>query len=262
MSQRREKVLRQTEERFQGIGRELEELWNAVECLRDNQRDMVYQSRRRRRERESRERRRKVAGQRAALVGLVMVLVLVAMLAWRPAEMEAVAAEVTPTHSEEWEDPLEDEKITTALVGQGYFLEEVPLAFELQDVLRTQCEIWGCPYPLALAVIQVESGFQVDAVGAVGEVGLMQLNPGPRGRYHKALQEATGKDPETAEGNLAGGCYLLGGYLAEHGSEDKALMAYNMGEAGAARKWAEGVESTAYVEKVMDAMERWKKCEG
>lgn len=77
------------------------------------------------------------------------------------------------------EDPMEAEKIEAALLAQGYYSDEVPMTYDLQDIMRTACEQYGCPYALALAVAEVESGFDLDAVGAAGEVGIMQLNPGP-----------------------------------------------------------------------------------
>ena len=92
-----------------------------------------------------------------------------------PAELLFTAAE-----EEYMEDPQETEKLEEALLAQGYFSLAVPMPYEWQDYMRTYCEEYGCPYPLALAVAQTESNFDMDAVGASGEVGIMQLNPGPR----------------------------------------------------------------------------------
>ena len=111
---------------------------------------------------------------------------------------------------------------------------------------------------LALAVAQTESNFDMDAVGSSGEVGIMQLNPGPGGSYHAEIQEATGLDPTTASGNIAGGCYKLGTYLAKYENVEKAAMAYNMGEAGAKAAWKNGITSTDYSRAVKEAMETWE----
>jgi hypothetical protein len=156
------------------------------------------------------------------------------------------------------EDPLEAEKIEEALLAQGYFSVAVPMCYEYQDYMRTYCAAYGCPYPLALAVAGVESNFNMDAIGAAGEIGIMQLNPGPDGAYLQELQEATGIDPTTPSGNIAAGCYKLGKWLEEYGDTTKALMAYNMGRSGAERAWAAGVTSTDYTEKVLEAMEGWE----
>ena len=173
--------------------------------------------------------------------------------------MVAKAYSEEPAAEEEYmEGPQETEKIEEALLAQGYFSLAVPMPYEWQDYMRTYCEEYGCPYPLALAVAQTESNFDMDAVGASGEVGIMQLNPGPGGSYHAEIQAATGLDPTTTSGNIAGGCYKLGLYLAKYGSVEKAAMAYNMGEGGAKNAWAGGITSTNYSKAVKEAMETWE----
>lgn len=171
-----------------------------------------------------------------------------------PAELLFTAA----AEEEYMEDPQEAEKIEEALLAQGYFSLAVPMPYEWQDYMRTYCEEYGCPYPLALAVAQTESNFDMAAVGASGEVGIMQLNPGPGGSYHAEIQAATGLDPTTASGNIAGGCYKLGLYLAKYGNVEKAAMAYNMGEGGARSAWDSGITSTDYSKAVKEAMETWE----
>ena len=173
--------------------------------------------------------------------------------------MVAKAYSEEPAAEEEYmEGPQETEKIEEALLAQGYFSLAVPMPYEWQDYMRTYCEEYGCPYPLALAVAQTESNFDMDAVGASGEVGIMQLNPGPGGSYHAEIQAATGLDPTTTSGNIAGGCYKLGLYLAKYGSVEKAAMAYNMGEGGARSAWDSGITSTDYSKAVKEAMETWE----
>lgn len=162
------------------------------------------------------------------------------------------------TATVEGEDPMEAEKIEEALLTQGYFSLAVPMPFEYQDYMRTYCADYGCPYPLALAVAEVESHFDMDAVGAAGEVGIMQLNPGPNSSYYAEIQAATGLDPTTPSGNIAGGCYKLGQYMAEFQDAGKAAMAYNMGRTGAMEAWAAGITSTNYSDAVLAAMEDWE----
>ncbi len=116
------------------------------------------------------------------------------------------------------EDPAEKQRIGEALEAQGYFSVAVPLSWEYQDYMRTYCHLYGCPYPLALAVADWETRgqFNMDAIGPAGEVGIMQLSPGPDGSYHAELEAATGLDPTTPEGNIAGGCYKLGTFMAKY----------------------------------------------
>ena len=158
------------------------------------------------------------------------------------------------------EDPADAQRIGEALEAQGYFSAAVPLSWEHQDYMRTYCHLYGCPYPLALAVADWETRgqFNMDAVGPAGEVGIFQLNPGPDGAYHAELEAATGLDPTTPEGNIAGGCYLLGKYMARYEDETMTAMAYNLGQAGARRAWAAGITSTEYTDAVLAALEMWE----
>lgn len=200
-----------------------------------------------------RERKARWRNKVLAFIALALfVAVCVVMVA------KAYSEEPAAEEEEYMEDPQEAEKIEEALLAQGYFSLAVPMPYEWQDYMRTYCEEYGCPYPLALAVAQTESNFDMDAVGASGEVGIMQLNPGPGGSYHAEIQAATGLDPTTASGNIAGGCYKLGLYLAKYGNVEKAAMAYNMGEGGAKNAWAGGITSTNYSRTVKEAMETWE----
>lgn len=215
-----------------------------------------------------RERKARRCNKVLAFIALALfVAVCVVMVAKAYSEEPAAApAEILPTEllfnaaaeEEYMEDPQEAEKIEEALLAKGYFSLAVPMPYEWQDYMRTYCEEYGCPYPLALAVAQTESNFDMDAVGASGEVGIMQLNPGPGSSYHAEIQAATGLDPTTASGNIAGGCYKLGLYLDKYGSVEKAAMAYNMGEGGARSAWDSGITSTDYSKAVKEAMETWE----
>lgn len=225
------------------------------------------------RERKARRRNKVLAFIALALFVAVCVVMVAKAYSEEPAaepaapEASAATAAILPTEllftaaaaEEEYtEDPQEAEKIEEALLAQGYFSMAVPMPYEWQDYMRTYCEEYGCPYPLALAVAQTESNFDMDAVGASGEVGIMQLNPGPGGSYHEEIQAATGLDPTTTSGNIAGGCYKLGLYLAKYGNVEKAAMAYNMGEGGARSAWDSGITSTDYSKAVKEAMETWE----
>ena len=223
------------------------------------------------RERKARRRNKVLAFIALALFVAVCVVMVAKAYSEEPAaesaapEAAAAPAAILPTEllftaSEEkyMEDPQETEKIEEALLAQGYFSLAVPMPYEWQDYMRTYCEEYGCPYPLALAVAQAESNFDMDAVGASGEVGIMQLNPGPQNTYWINLEAETELDPTTPSGNIAAGCYLLGKYMQEYGDANKAAMAYNMGVSGAENAWAEGITSTDYSTAVVEAMERWE----
>ena len=137
--------------------------------------------------------------------------------------------------SQEGEDPDEDALITAALEAQGYFRPEVPLSYELQDYLQTACERHGVEYAVALGLIQVESGFDPEAVNPnSGCYGLMQLSP----RFFRA-------DMTPAE-NLEAGIAYLGAHLERYGGDiQAALTAYHDGRDTGRRGYAQAVLAAA-----------------
>lgn len=107
--------------------------------------------------------------------------------------------------------------------------ETIPLDRELQAVLWEACEINQVPLCDALGVIQVESGFDPEAVNGVC-YGLMQLHK----RYFPA-------DLTPAE-NIQAGVGYLGELLSRYdGDTQAALTAYNAGHDTGDRKYAKAV---------------------
>lgn len=288
MSQRKAKEYRRAMEQYQGVAADVDDLKRRIGAMEERHRreDQLEEIRRRQARREAErwekkrkesmeqarrireeERRRQIARRRFnALAAGVLVVALLLALAIRAMTADTAAAEkpeiISASHvavirTPGVEDPLEAEKIEAALLKQGYFSDAIPLPYDLQDIMRTACKEYGCPYPLALAVAEVESNFDAAAVGAVGEVGIMQLNPGPQNTYWVNLEAETGKDPTDTAGNIVCGVYLLGTHLANYEDTEKALMAYNMGPGGATQAWKAGTTSTGYTAKVMEAADRW-----
>lgn len=296
MSQRKAKEYRRAMEQYNGVAADVDDLKRRIGAMeaRHRREDQLEEIRRRQARRDAEkwekkrkenmeqmrrfraeERRRQLARQRiAVLIAGALVAVLLLALAIKAMTADTATAEeleITATcgpvslltaEPDVWdgegEDPLEAEKIEEALLASGYFSVAVPMCYEYQDYMRTYCEAYGCPYPLALAVAETESHFDMEAVGAAGEVGIMQLNPGPENTYWINLEAETELDPTTPSGNIAAGCYLLGKYMADYKDPHKAAMAYNMGVSGAENAWEAGITSTDYSTAVVEAMERWE----
>lgn len=126
------------------------------------------------------------------------------------------------------------------------------LSYELQEVMQDFCEEYGVPYALALAIAEVETHFDPDAVSGTGDYGLMQINT----CNHEWLAEK-GIDVMTHEGNIEAGIYIISQHLEKYGEPELALMAYNCGPTGAKRLWDAGTYQTDYSRKVMTAFEHW-----
>ena len=161
----------------------------------------------------------------------------------------SVVAEIygKPEPTQEGETPDEAALIEAALVAQGYFRADVPLDYSLQDALHTACEANNVPYHVALGLIEVESGFNLEAVGTDGkDIGLFQI----RTSNHAWLSAETGANPMMPEGNIECGVWLLGYLLGRYETTDAALTAY---------RWGHDNGDREYANMVLRAAEIWKE---
>lgn len=161
-----------------------------------------------------------------ALAGFVLSLL--------PARAKAPALDKQPVQIVR-EEPQEAEQIEAALAVQGYFRADVPLSYELQDVLQTECERYGIEYALALGLIETESSFREDADNGIS-VGLMQLN---RDWFPDKLTPAE---------NIRAGMEYLAYQMERYGSVEAALCGYNAGHDTGTR---------GYAKAVLGAAEKW-----
>lgn len=144
-------------------------------------------------------------------------------------------------------EPLRAATVRDDIVTDGNLL-----AYELQETMQACCEEYGVPYALALAVADVESRFDPDAVSGTGDYGLMQINE----VNHEWLLEQ-GIDPMTPTGNIEAGVKILAQYLGTYDLTEQALMAYNCGQSGAQQMWESGVYQTAFTKQVMNRYAFW-----
>ena len=131
---------------------------------------------------------------------------------------------------------------------------DIPLDHELQDVVLAACEEYGVLPDVLFAVMEVESGYQLDARN--GECyGLMQIHSINLPWLQEQIGTTDLSDPAQ---NIEAGAYLLGGYLERYSLTD-SLMAYNLGEGGAKAQWAQGIHETAYTRKVLACLAEGKE---
>lgn len=121
-----------------------------------------------------------------------------------------------------------------------------PLSDELFRAVDAAADTYHVPLCLALGLIEVESGFDAEAVGPDGEdIGLCQI----RTSNHAWLMSETGADPMTPEGNIQCGMWLLGDLLSRHDTMG-ALTAY---------RWGRDTGDREYANKVMEAAWAWER---
>ena len=201
--------------------------------------DEEYIARNRRRQRKRRRYRGRSRMGRillgAYLIWAVAMLVFIVLL-FRPGrQAKAATLDKQPAQvvREDWH---EAERVEAALAVQGYLRDDVPLPYELQDVLQTECERCGIDYALALGLIETESGFDPEADNGLC-YGLMQLN---RDYFPADLSPAE---------NIQAGIEYLAYQLGRYETVEAALCGYNAGHDTGARDYANAV---------LAAAERWE----
>lgn len=131
---------------------------------------------------------------------------------------------------------------------------DVPLTEELQDIIIDAAESCGVDPVLVLAVIEKESGYNPDASGDNGKSqGLMQIWRSAHKKRMKKLGAVNLYDPRD---NVLVGIDILAEKLEKYEDAEKALIAYNAGDAGAKKHYfSKGIYSSSYSRAVLKIAE-------
>jgi len=169
-----------------------------------------------------------------------------------PSEPEAAAEEASIIVTRE---PAEDPGEEAAATLPVYY--DVPLDYELQDYIRSNCEKYDVPMSLIIAIIEQESCFQADVISPTADYGLMQINIINHQRMAEELGVTDIMDPFQ---NVLSGIYLIAENLrAENDDIAGALLRYSNGPTGANRLRSKGVYITQHSEKILNAYYRYKE---
>lgn len=144
------------------------------------------------------------------------------------------------------EEPAEPPK--TEEPERTYY--DVPLTEDLQDIIIDVSETHGVDPALVLAVIEKESGYNPDASGDNGKSqGLMQIWRNAHKKRMKKLGAVNLYDPRD---NVLVGIDILAEKLEKYEDAEKALIAYNAGDAGAKKHYfSKGIYSNSYSRAVL-----------
>lgn len=157
----------------------------------------------------------------------------------RPVVVSAAPAEPVVTAAPVTEDPKTPE----------WYIEDIPLAPELQKALWDACKEFEIDYRLALAVIEQETRYQ-NLIGDDGDaIGYFQVQPYWWGDLIEQISVDDLTDPVQ---NFRAGCAILR-YLLDinDGNVDDALSAYNPGYRGYAEEVTGRWESLETGEEIM-----------
>lgn len=127
----------------------------------------------------------------------------------------------------------------------------VPLEADLQEHIIRESNARRIDPSVVFAVIQIESRYDIDAMGDSGKAyGLMQIQQ----RWHRERMAELGvTDLLDPYQNVSVGIDYLSECIERNGLE-KGLMVYNAGQQGAQRMWFQyGVYTNEYSRKVLEA---------
>lgn len=159
----------------------------------------------------------------------------------------------TVTMTETVEVPSYDSSKLPELGEINYY--DVPLSHSLQRFIYEICADEDVPVGLVMAMIEHESQFDPEAVSSTGDNGLMQINDINLEWLNEEYRAADMLNPYQ---NVYCGVKILSTYLEKYDDTAKALMAYNMGDYGANKAWANGIDSTPYTVHVMGLWEYYE----
>jgi hypothetical protein len=187
------------------------------------------------------------------LAGVCVGAIIVGLLS---PPVEAVhTKESTPFTSESQASVVIETEPVMSATAPFYF--NVPLSEDLQDYIRSLSEEYEVPMELILAIIEVESSFNPNAVSGTDDYGYMQINSVNFDSLSEELGITNFFDPQQ---NILCGIYIISQHLkATDGDITKALMRYNNGPTGAKRLWEQGIYSTRHTDKINTAYEFYKK---
>jgi hypothetical protein len=277
MSQRKEKYLRRTLEQYDGIARDVDHLNNRVptiardlEMVKDRQAALARQrtedmariytdvdraitQERRRRRRDHR------AARRANLLAFLALIVAIAALLTIVIERAELAEEQKTAEIVKAAAPV---CITIPEMAEIITMEhvlEVPLTAHEQLELFEAAPDFDIWYPLAIAMLDVETDFRNIAGDGGASIGYMQVNK----NYHTELMEQVGaSDLWEPRDNFRTGLAYLAQQIERFDPIHMALMAYNMGPTGASKVWEGGIYESQYSRDVIECAERWAEILG
>ena len=147
---------------------------------------------------------------------------------------------------------------TTQLEKAKEISDATPLEYESAIILVKYADIYDIPYSLVLSIIDIESGFQQNLVGADRDRGYMQIIPGTERWLAKTFGDELGLsyDPNRIfepEYNLALGIKYLDELMSDYGVDyDRILSEYNRGPNNLKKYYeANRTYSTTYSRKVL-----------
>lgn len=123
---------------------------------------------------------------------------------------------------------------------------------DIQEWAQEQCYIYHIEFNIVLAIIEVESNFNKNAIGDKGNsIGLMQIQP----RWHKKrMLELNCSNLQNPKENIKVGIDFLAELYKKHGNYTDALREYNGGT-----NWQNISITKNYAKKVLAKARQYRR---
>ena len=190
-----------------------------------------------------------------AWVVLLMLFLGGGLIGFLVGKSQAKTVTKTETLTETVEVPVYEADNLPEMSEVVYF--DVPLSHSLQRYVYEICADEEVPVTLIMAMVEHESQFNPEIVSKTNDYGLLQINAVNHTQLAEKYRAADMLNPYQ---NIFCGVKIIGSYLrAYDGDYTKALMAYNMGDYGAAKARESGITSTAYTDKILALMQAYEE---
>ncbi len=153
------------------------------------------------------------------------------------------------------EELKEDKPAADGVTNEAFAPVDCELSKELQFYTYNVCRFYNVDFYIAMALMRAESSFDAEAVSETADYGLMQINI----CNHEMLKdEIEITDIMDERQNICAGLYILNKHIEKYNSVEMALMAYKLGERGAAELWENGIYETQYTANVLAIAEKFR----
>lgn len=140
--------------------------------------------------------------------------------------------------------------------GEKFVPLDVPISEDLQEFIFYLSEGYEIDFTFVMALIQQESSFRADVISERKDYGLMQVNE----KNHALITETLGvTDFLEPYNNVRSGMFILRKLFEKYETPEKVLMAYNLGETGAARLWENGIFEINYSKSVFQYQQKFNE---
>lgn len=134
---------------------------------------------------------------------------------------------------------------------------DIPISKELQNHIYNLCNQNDNMYCLMIAIMEQESSFNPNSVSSDGrDFGLFQIRDI---NFSWLKEELNINDCIDPFNNSKCAVHMVKKLIDKYEQYNLVLMAYNMGEYGAKKKWEQGIYSSSYSRAVMPKYEKYKK---